>query len=261
MLSLFGVLSIFCGKATFRNLSRYSNYCEKSYSRWYRRKFNFVEFNAKLIRHELAEAELLGVIDASFMKKSGKCTEGLGWFYNSCNDKAERGLETSVVAVVDVRSNTAYGIDSEQTIDKVPLQGKDKEHTRVDLYVDQIKRVSAELKALNVRYLAADSYYAKAKFVNTTLKLGFDIIGKLRIDANLKWLYEGDYSGVGRPRSFDGKVRITEGLSRFDFEGRLEDGVEVYSKVVWSVNLKRKIKVVILRWGQGDLAINIQMSS
>ncbi|MEJ2741351.1 MAG: hypothetical protein P8176_02385 [Gammaproteobacteria bacterium] len=119
--------------------------------------------------------------------------------------------------------------------------------------MDQIKRVSAELKALNVRYLAADSYYAKAKCVNPTLKLGFDIIGKLRIDANLKWLYEGDYSGAGRPRNFDGKVRITEGLSRFDFEGRLgrlEDGVEVYSKVVWSANLKQKIKVVILRWGK-----------
>jgi hypothetical protein len=73
-------------ESDFQEFEQISNYCEKSYSRWYKRKFNFVEFNSKLIRHELGAVELLGVIDASFMKKSGKCTEGLGWFYNSCSD-------------------------------------------------------------------------------------------------------------------------------------------------------------------------------
>ena len=33
------------GKANYRNLSRYSNYHEKSYSRWFKRDFDFLEFN------------------------------------------------------------------------------------------------------------------------------------------------------------------------------------------------------------------------
>jgi hypothetical protein len=253
MLAFFTVLSVFQGKATFRNLSRYSGFCEKTFSRWYRRDFDYKEFNSKLIAHELGEErELIGAIDASFMKKSGKHTEGLGWFYHSCSDKAERGLEMSLICVVDMKSNTAYGVDSRQTIDKVPEKGKSKDYTRVDQYAKQVKDCSAVLKAMNVEYIAADSYYAKLKFIKPTLALGFHVIGKLRNDANLKWLYEGEYSGRGAPRKYDGKLRLTEGFDRLDYEGTLEDGTEIYSKIVWSVNLKRQINLVVLRWKRSN---------
>ncbi|RCV88733.1 hypothetical protein DU506_14225 [Vreelandella rituensis] len=33
------------GRVNFRNLSRYSDYHEKTFSRWYRRAFDFTEFN------------------------------------------------------------------------------------------------------------------------------------------------------------------------------------------------------------------------
>ncbi len=33
------------GKANYRNLSRYSDYHEKSYSCWFKRDFDFIEFN------------------------------------------------------------------------------------------------------------------------------------------------------------------------------------------------------------------------
>lgn len=251
MLSLFGVLSVFVGKATFRNMSRYSSYCEKSYSRWYRRSFDFLDLNTKLIKQEIPQGSaLIAVVDASFMKKSGKNTQGLGWFYNGSTSKAEHGLEMSLVAVIDLKSNTAYGLDSKQTIDKTSKKGKPKKYSRVDEYAKQVKGASESLLALNVRYITVDSYYAKVKFVNPVLKLGFDIVGKLRNDANLKWIYEGEYSGIGAPRKYDGKVRLTEGFSRFNHDGTLSGGVEVYSAVVWSVSLKRKIKVVVLAWNK-----------
>ncbi len=253
MLALFGVLGVFQGKATFRNMSRYSEYCEKSFSRWYRMPFQYAQFNSKLLRHELQKgAERIGAADASFMNKSGKRTEGLGWFYHSCSDKAERGLEMSLICVIDLKSNTAYGLDSKQTIDVDPEEGKQRKYTRVDQYALQIERVSGELKSLDIKYIAVDSYYAKVKFINPTLALGFELVGKLRNDANLKWLYEGEYSGQGAPRKYDGKIKLTDGFDRFDFEGKLKDGVEVFSRVVWSVHLKRKIKIVVLRWHNKD---------
>ena len=92
--NLFSVLVIFQGKATFRNLSRYCHMHEKRFSRWYRRHFDFPLFNRGLIEHELPEgAERIAAIDASFMKKSGQHTEGLGWFYHGQLGQAMKGLE------------------------------------------------------------------------------------------------------------------------------------------------------------------------
>jgi hypothetical protein len=53
LMGLFSVLGLFQGKATFSNLSRYSEMHEKRFSRWYRRAFDFAHFNARLLAHEL----------------------------------------------------------------------------------------------------------------------------------------------------------------------------------------------------------------
>jgi hypothetical protein len=37
----------------------------------------------------------------------------------------------------------------------------------------------------------ADGFYSKYKWVTGVVQLGFDAIGKLRCDANLKFLYDG----------------------------------------------------------------------
>ncbi|MDM8569385.1 hypothetical protein QUF50_07755 [Thiotrichales bacterium HSG1] len=39
------------GKANYRNLSRYSDYHEKSYSRWFKRDFDFLELNRLSLEH------------------------------------------------------------------------------------------------------------------------------------------------------------------------------------------------------------------
>ena len=83
MVGLLLALQVYQGKATFRNLSRYSELSEKRFSRWYRRSFGFSLFNRHLFTEELPkENEVIGAIDASFVNKSGKKTEGLGYFYN-----------------------------------------------------------------------------------------------------------------------------------------------------------------------------------
>ena len=47
-------------------------------------------------------AELVSAHDASFIPKSGKQTFGFGYFFNGCASRAERGLEISTLAVVEV---------------------------------------------------------------------------------------------------------------------------------------------------------------
>lgn len=119
MMSLLSVLVVFQGRATYRNLSRYSSMSEKRFSRWYARELNFCGFNVQLLHQALpTESDKIAAIDASFMSKSGRHTEGLGWFYNGSVGEAQRGLELSMISVVDIPSNTAYALDARQTLDE-----------------------------------------------------------------------------------------------------------------------------------------------
>jgi malonyl CoA-acyl carrier protein transacylase len=164
LMGLFSVLRLFQGKATFRNLSRYSGMHEKRFSRWSRRAFDFAHFNARLLDQELPkDHERIAAIDASFMKKSGKHTEGLGYFYHSQAGKAEKGLEISLISLIDLNANTGYAIDARQTVDV-------EEQSRVDLYARHFREVAPVLKKASIRYLAADSYYSKVKFIDAVAK-------------------------------------------------------------------------------------------
>ena len=88
------------------------------------------------------------------------------------------------------------------------------------------------------------------KFVSPVTAAGLRIVGKLRCDADLLWLYRGAYSGRGRPKNYDGKVCFESNLHRFTYftyTGVLEASEEVWAAVVYSTCLKRQIKLVMLR--------------
>ena len=59
----------------------------------------------------------------------------------------------------------------------------------------------------HIGYVVGDAYYTKKGFVDAVVKLEKHFVGKLRRDANLKYLYQGKPTGkAGRPRQFEGKV-------------------------------------------------------
>jgi hypothetical protein len=83
------------GRVNYRNLARYGDYSERTYSRQFQRPFPWLEYHAKTIRSALPEAhELIAAQDASFIPKSGKKTYGLGKFYNGCASRAAVAAHT-----------------------------------------------------------------------------------------------------------------------------------------------------------------------
>lgn len=243
---LLSALVVFQGKATFRNLSRYSDASEKRFSRWFHRTFDFVIFNWLILSDALSSnTEWIAALDASFVGKCGKKTDGLGMFYNGCAGRSEKGLEISLLSLVNLSSNTAYALDAKQTLDE---EGK----TRVTLYVEQVVKLADQLIEKGIKYLAADAYYFKNKFVTPVMETGLHVISKLRNDAFLRWAYTGAYSGRGRPKVYDGRVNFKKELDRFDFVGNLDSGEEIYTARVHSRCLKRWIRVVMLRTQSGD---------
>jgi len=78
MQTLFAVLMVFQGRATFMNMERYSHISEKRFRRWSGRSFDFGHFNTQLLLQTFPEGyERIAAIDASFMSKSGRKTEGV----------------------------------------------------------------------------------------------------------------------------------------------------------------------------------------
>lgn len=105
------------GKANFTNMSRYSDKSERTYRRQYSQDFNFTGLNAELIKAATVLASvLIAVMDCSFIPKSGsKQTPGIDYFYNGSASRTERGLEISVLGVVDVKARRGYSLSVRQT--------------------------------------------------------------------------------------------------------------------------------------------------
>jgi hypothetical protein len=274
-----------CGKVNFTNLSRYSDLSEKTYRRQYAQSFNYLGFNAQMITVAIAAtATVIGVMDASFCRKSGKHTYGLDWFYNGSASRTQRGLEISVIAVVDVAQQRAYTLSVQQTaatpphlkkktkgkpeskttvsqaqiqairetLEQLPpapaepsvLAVESEEMTRIDQYLDQLKKARVHFPP-QLQYVAVDGAYSKQKFVDGVVSLDLQMVGKLRSDANMRYLYSGEQKPRGAKRKYDSKVRLDD-LSRFELVEQIAPNLNLYSATVWHVSLKRPIRLACL---------------
>jgi len=234
---IINAFTIFRGKANYTNLSRYCHFSERTIRRWFNKGLSYLYLNSTLLKFIPSHHEKIGAIDASFIKKSGKHTDGLAMFWSGCDGKSQNGLEMSLITIVDIVANTAYGLDAKQTLVQ---EGK----TRADLYADHIENCFDELRSLGITHIAADAYYTKNVFIDRLTDNGFHIVGKLRRDADLKWLYDGIQTGIGRPKKYDGKVVIDD-LAKFKHEETV-DGVDIYAAEVYAVKMKKQIKIVLL---------------
>jgi hypothetical protein len=236
------------GRVNFRNLARYGAYDERTYGRQFRRSFPWVEFHRRVLTRAIAPAhEVIVVQDASFVPKSGKKTYGLDRFWNGCASRAERGLEISTLAVVDVTQQAAYALAVAQTPPTPELTKAQSAATRVDVAAQQVVQQRAQLPPA-VRHCVVDGWYAKLKYVDSVVDSGLEVITKLRCDANMRFRYSGPRTGKkGRPKQFDGKVNWQD-LTRFAYLGTAADAahLHLYTAELYHVTLKRWLRVLVV---------------
>jgi Transposase DDE domain len=226
------------------NLSRFSEYSEKAIRLQFEKLFDFVSFNKGIIKDSCGK-ELIAAIDPSFIPKSGKHTPGLGKFWSGKDSCALKGLEISVLAIVDVLAGTAMSLEAIQTPGRAALDAL--EQNLVTHYVNIIKKQAATLREL-VKYLVADGYFMKKEFILPVLKEGLHMITKMRPDANLRYPCSGAKKNKrGRPKAYDGKVDCnnidTKLIKKFDED---EDCV-YYSGIVYCMALKQLVKIVYIQ--------------
>jgi DDE superfamily endonuclease len=246
--TLFVTILVLRGRVNFRNLSRYCDYSERTIARQFREPFDWPDLHQRVLRMALdPHSELVSAHDASFIPKSGKQTFGLGHFFNGCTSRAERGLEISTLAVVDVTHRCALTLAVAQTPPGEKATKAEPDDTRVDFYTQQLHEHRHRLPQ-SITYHCVDGYYAKKKYIDEVVSLDLHAITKLRSDANCVFFYTGPHpKRRGARRKYAGKVNFQD-LSRFEALGTREEEphLHLYTAVVWHKTLKRRLRLVVL---------------
>lgn len=249
---LFELIFSIQGRVNYSNLSRYSKYNEITLRRNFKKFVDWVGINLEIMK--LAGLRftnpVIGVMDCSFIPKAGKETFGLDRFFSGSASRVKKGLEISLLSLIDVVRQKAWTLDVVQTPAKLSAKegGKD-EYTRTDFYMEQILDLLPVLK--QVTYFVADGFYAKIKVFDTLMNNGKHLITKLRSDANLRFLYSGKHpkGKKGPKKKYAEKVN----WKKLDLRKWQSVGldykypyVKIYSRVLNSPWFKMNLKVVLL---------------
>jgi hypothetical protein len=241
---LFSVLLGRQGRATFENLARYSRFTELTFRRHFAMCFDWLAFNKACI--DFTQAPFIGVVDCSFIAKSGTKTFGIDKFWSSCAGKAQRGLEVSLLACVNTITKQCFALEASQTPPDITQQD-DKPYSRLSWYLEQLADCLPHLPAL--LYWVADGYYAKKEVFNLFTRHSRHLITRLRHDAALYhlWTKGRQPAQRGPTRRYEGKA-VFDDLSRWQHEGThpIHGHIELYSALLYSKHFGRTLRVVLL---------------
>lgn len=232
------------GRATFENLARYSRFTELTFRRQFAACFDWLAFNKACI--DFSPGPYIGVVDCSFIPKSGTKTFGLDKFWSSCAGKAQRGLEVSVLACVNTITKECFALEASQTPPNITQQD-DKPYSRLSWYLEQLADCLPHLPAL--LYWVADGYYAKKEVFTLFLQQPRHLITRLRHDAALYHVWtKGRQPGQRGPtRRYDGKA-VFDNLARWQDEGLhpIHTHIALYSALLYSKHFERSLRVLLL---------------
>lgn len=249
LVELFKTLFSRQGRFNFENLTRYSKYNELTHRRQFSKYLDWFSLNKCFV--DFNNGVHIGVIDCSFISKSGKKTFGLDKFWSGVASKARQGLEISVLGCINVMTGKVTFLDATQTPSGLSKKEGNK-YSRTDFYLEQILDA---LKFLpTIVYYVADGFYAKCKIINGLTNNQKHLITKFRPDANLKYLNDKPRlkGQKGATRKYDGKVKFTKNgtsdLSKWILVGTDEKypHLTIYTQKLYAVNFERIFGVVLL---------------
>jgi hypothetical protein len=144
---------------------------------------------------------------------------------------------------VDITHNTAYHLDAIQTPDKESLAAEGV--SLLQHYTQAIISGYQQCSSLS-NIMTADGYFSKKTVVDSFVAETTDgiFISKLRNDTRLKYPYLGPKStGRGAPRKFAGSVDLKKIAPEYFKISYTDAEITIYDAILWSVPLKRMIRV------------------
>ena len=229
-----------------RTLSRYGAGSARRLRRWATKGLKFDQLNELLlVEHQVISFDEQDderprqaiAIDATFLRKSGTETEGLSWYHNGSSraaNKLERGLEMSLISILNLDEKSAYALEVRQRPGESALQ----------IAIDEFRQSGGYYQGIS-KHVVADGYYARECFVSALQESQLELVTLLRKDAALRYLYQGEYAGRGRPKVYGERVDYRD-LSRWSCDDELLEGKRIYLGVMNYKSWGRELLVVII---------------
>lgn len=240
------LLMIIPRKMNFTQMGRYGKRGEQCYRQTAERNVDWLEMNMWLSAYAFKKGKGRNAIaiDPSYIKKSGKCTPHIGPFWSGCAGAVKRGLEILGIGVIDVDLHECMMLKAVQT-----TLDKGKENNDMNLY-DWYAKILTDIKQTLQRItkvLVADSAFSKKPFIDKMLGIGFNVVSRLRHDAALYYMWDGEPTGKpGRPRVKGDKIDFKNIDLQKVVELETDESTgKVYALKAWCKSLHRKISLVI----------------
>lgn len=227
------------GRINFLQLERFGACDEQSFRNQFEKPFDFLKFNKELVL-EHGSGHYTIAFDPSYISKSGKSTPGVGWFWSGCAGKSKWGLEICGIGIIDIDNHTAFHLEAEQTLHD------SKNQTLLNYYANVLTSRKEELLSIS-KYVVVDAYFSKEPFVSTLHSNGFDLVTRLRDDANLLYKFFGKKTkGRGRPKKHDGKIDYKKLKEEYFTLIQNDENNRIHQGIAYSKSLKRDVSVVIV---------------
>lgn len=240
---IFMLYMVIPNRINFKQMGRYSDYGEQRFRNQFKQKFDFMEFNSELTSTFFGKRIAIA-FDPSHIEKSGKKTAYLASFWSGSVQAVKKGLEISEIAVIDIDLHQSFHLEAIQTAPPKTL--KTVSMSLIDWYAQIICSRKEELQKIS-SIVVADAYFSKITFVNLLIAAKFQVISKLRSDANLRYKFTGEYAGSGRPCQYAGKINLDNLDMNVFTEFQFSENIQAFYAVVNSRSLKRDILVIVER--------------
>lgn len=237
---------------TTLSVSRFSSLSYRTVQRFYALKeINWLMVNLLLFKFLVYKKgkTYLFAGDETVKAKAGKSTYGIGRFYSSIAKQVIKSISFLVVCVIDIETETSYILGCKQLINAIPAakeagtvaektksknitqkpKGRPKgsknkpkqtpKGTSYQVLESLLGLVKSQLftllPELSCFHLVLDGFYGHEDYLLLALKNGLNIISKLKSNAHLILPYEGEQTGIGRPKTKGKKVDLNNIDSKF----------------------------------------------
>ena len=235
------------GRVTMIGISRWSGKggSYRTIQRFFKTKIAWLDvfflfFKAHLFNIQF---EYFMVGDESIITKSGKLTFGLDRFYSGLLQKVVKSIAIFSLSIVSVEERRSYPLQVEQVLRTQeekeaakkkkrkkakkksksakpnlgrPKGSKNRDKSQVTLTPEleriqkMIKKQLLLLKGLvKIRHIALDGHFGNNNALQMVLQCLLDLVSKLRSDAALYFLYEGQQKARGPKRKYGSKIEYT----------------------------------------------------
>ncbi len=274
------------GRVTMLGISRWTGQggSYRTVQRFFGEPIPWVQLYWQFFAAQLYESEreyLLGG-DECVVTKSGKQTHGLDHFFSGLLSKVVPSIAIFALSLIDVEERRSYPIRVEQVIrseaekavakakkqqqkakQKAKVKGKpgrpkgskNRDKTQVEL-TPELQRIQNMVKqqlaifqgVLSITYLVLDGHFGNNNALQMVLQCGLHLISKLRHDAALHFVYQGDYAGKGPPKKYGDKINYDQLPDKCLVETSVDKKIEtrIYQAQMLHHEFAQRLNVVII---------------